>query len=123
MSTDMHPADIKCLLEKRGITQQQIADELGICSINISRVIYGLANSERVRQAVCRAIERDPKEVFAEYYNRPPFRRHGKAPSIEKINAALVKTNGHRGAAARLLGISQTTVYDALTREKKRKAA
>ena len=123
MSTGMHPADIQNLLKKRGITQKQIADELGIEAINVSRIVHKLADSERVRQAVCRAIDRDPKEVFAEYYTLQAGRKRGKAPNIEKIEAALTETDKHRGDAARLLGISPTTLYVALARDKEWKAA
>ena len=68
----MHPAEIQCELKKRGITQKDIADELGVCPFHISGVIrfQELRGSERVMKAVSKKIERDPREVFPTYFFR-----------------------------------------------------
>ena len=71
----MHPADIQAALKKLGYTQKQIAEELGIEPINISRVIHHIANSERVRRAVADAIGIDRTIVFEEYYRKPNRRK------------------------------------------------
>ena len=67
----MIPAKIQFELKIRGITQKQIADELGIHPISVSREVNKIAGSERVRRAVARAIDRDPIEIFPEFYFRP----------------------------------------------------
>jgi len=66
----MHPADIQAELKKKGITQAAIARELGVSQLHVSAVIHDPENrqSDRVMQAVAKAIGRDHREIFPEYY-------------------------------------------------------
>lgn len=76
----MHPADIQAELKKRGITQKEIARELGVSEMHVSGAInYPKARqSDRVFRAVAKKIDRDPQDVFPEYYFRPQNKRRKK---------------------------------------------
>ncbi|MBW1666880.1 MAG: helix-turn-helix domain-containing protein [Deltaproteobacteria bacterium] len=64
----MHPADIQARLKKRGITQKEIADELGVTEVAVSKVINKSSVSDRIMKAVARGIGEDHRAVFPEYY-------------------------------------------------------
>jgi len=64
----MHPADIQARLKKRGITQKEIAQELGVTEMAVSKVINKSSVSDRIMKAVARAIGEDYRAVFPEYY-------------------------------------------------------
>jgi lambda repressor-like predicted transcriptional regulator len=66
----MHPADIQAELKKRGIRQCSIAEDLDVSAFHISAVInFGASRpSDRVMRYIARKIERDPYEVFPDYY-------------------------------------------------------
>ena len=64
----MHPADRQAALKKRGITQAQIAQELGVSEMVVSKEINDWPTSERVRVAIADALGRDKREVFPKYY-------------------------------------------------------
>lgn len=66
----MHPAEIQMHLKKREITQKMIAAELGVSEFHVSEVVHKKRNSDRVMQAVSKAIGKNPHEVFPEYYFR-----------------------------------------------------
>lgn len=67
----MHPADIQSELKKAGVTQAEIAEELGVSPFHVSAVIHGRA-SDRVMRNISEKIGRNRHEVFPFYY----FRRH-----------------------------------------------
>lgn len=64
----MHPADIQAELKKRGITQKEIAESLGVSEMSISMTINKKSVSDHIMKAVAKAIGRDPRAVFPEYY-------------------------------------------------------
>jgi len=66
----MHPADIQAELKKNGVTQTSIACDLGVSPFHVSAVIHNptVRQSDRVMQAVAKAIRRDHREVFPTYY-------------------------------------------------------
>ena len=76
----MHPADIQAELKKRGITQKEIARELGVSEFHISAAInYPEARpSDRVFKAIANKIGRSPEEVFPSYYFSPKRRTRKK---------------------------------------------
>lgn len=71
----MHPADIQAALKKKGVTQKQIAQELGVSEMPVSKEVNGIHTSERIRRAIAETIGMDPKMVFAEYYLKKNRRR------------------------------------------------
>ena len=71
----MHPVDIQARLKKRGITQKKIALDLGVSEMAVSKIINKTTVSKRIMIAVAKAINKDPREVFPEYY----FNRRKKA--------------------------------------------
>lgn len=64
----MHPVDIQARLKKRGITQKKIALDLGVSEMAVSKIINKTTVSKRIMIAVAKAINKDPREVFPEYY-------------------------------------------------------
>lgn len=64
----MHPADIQAALKKRGVTQKEIADQIGVSGMMVSQVIHRRSVSDRVMRAVAEGIGKDPAQVFAWYY-------------------------------------------------------
>lgn len=66
----MHPADIQSELKKKGITQRAIAQKLDVSEFHVSAVINNPTErqSDRVMRAIAKAIGRDHREVFPEYY-------------------------------------------------------
>jgi len=66
----MHPADIQAELKKNGVTQNQIATELKISAMSVSKEVNKIPTSEKIRKAIARAINKDRREVFPEYYFR-----------------------------------------------------
>ena len=78
----MHPADIKAALEKREITQVDLAKELGCSQKTVSQVINKKAISNRIMKAVAAKIGRRPEEVFPEYYLNPPKRSEKRRVAV-----------------------------------------
>ncbi len=74
----MTPGKIQGKLKDRGVTQKDIANELGIAEINISRVIHRKTVSYRIMRAVAEKIGKEPWDVFPEYYLRAPKRKTSK---------------------------------------------
>ena len=68
----MHPADIQAELKKNGVTQADIARDLGVSDFHVSAVIHNpdVRQSDRVMRAIAKAIKRDHREVFPSYYFR-----------------------------------------------------
>jgi lambda repressor-like predicted transcriptional regulator len=73
----MHPADIQAALKKKGITQKDIAAEIGRSPLHVSQVILKKRVSDLVMRAVAKKIKRDPAKVFPEYYRGKKTRKHG----------------------------------------------
>ena len=70
----MESVEIKVELLRRGITQVEIAAELGVAQGTVSRVISKKDVSDRIMRVVAEKIGKQPEEVFPEYYLRPPKR-------------------------------------------------
>ena len=70
----MISAEIQFELKKLKTTQKEIAKELGVSEIVVSKVINKQMISDRVMQAVARAIKTDHRAVFPEYYFGPKRR-------------------------------------------------
>ena len=64
----MHPADIQCAIKKKNLTQKQIAKEIGVCEMCVSREVNGMATSDRIRRAIAIAIGLTKEEVFPGCY-------------------------------------------------------
>jgi len=66
----MHPADIQAELKKRGVTQNALAQKLGVSPVHISQVLNDPEKrpSDKVMKAIAETIGRDHREVFPEYY-------------------------------------------------------
>jgi len=78
MSTQMTPAFRQYLLKLRGITQKQIAQELGVSQMSVSSEINGTLRSHKVRCAIAEKIGISVNDVFPEYYSKPPARSTSK---------------------------------------------
>ena len=74
----MHTADIQAALKKRGYTQKDVADELGLSPMTVSDVVRKVRISARVMCHIAKLIGKDPREVFPEYFLSPPKRCHSK---------------------------------------------
>jgi lambda repressor-like predicted transcriptional regulator len=74
----MEPADIQCVLKKKGITQKAIARKLGVKEMSVSKVINRQIVADRIMRAVAEEIGLDRLQVFPEYYGNPPKRKTSK---------------------------------------------
>uniref|UniRef100_A0A6M3KPT9 Putative transcription regulatory protein n=1 Tax=viral metagenome TaxID=1070528 RepID=A0A6M3KPT9_9ZZZZ len=78
----MTPLEIQFELKKRGKMQKDIADRVGVSGMTVSKVIHRLTVSDRVMREIAAAIEKDHREVFADYYFRPAKRSTSKVISL-----------------------------------------
>ncbi len=60
----MKPERIKYLLALRGITQQKIADMVGVSPPNVAAVISGERKTPHIQGAIAEAIDRPISQVF-----------------------------------------------------------
>ena len=74
----MHPADIQAALKKKKIMQKDIANDLGISEMAVSLVVNKIMVSDRIMRAIADKIQRDPSEIFHEYYIRVAKRNANK---------------------------------------------
>ena len=72
----MIPIDIQYELKKRSITQKQIAIEESKSEMAVSKVVNKQLVSNHIMRAVARRIEKEPSEVFPEYYLAKPEQRN-----------------------------------------------
>jgi len=77
----MTPLERQFELKKKGITQKEIAEGLGVSQMIVSKVINGQMISDRVMKAVAAAMNQDHRYVFAEYYFGPKRRATSKVAS------------------------------------------
>jgi len=77
----MKPEIIQLVLRRAGITQRDIARRLGVSEVSVHKEIYGIATSERIREAVAEAMGQDKERVFADYYMSPAIRRRQRQAS------------------------------------------
>lgn len=78
MNPKMTPAYRQYLLKDRGITQKQIALELGISEMSVSDEVNGKARSHRIRCKIAEIVGMPVDTVFPDYYGRPPQRTTSK---------------------------------------------
>jgi transcriptional regulator with XRE-family HTH domain len=74
----MTPLERQFALKSKGITQHQLATELGVSDISVSDVINGHRVSDRIMRKIAAAIGEDVRLVFPEYYLRAPKRKTSK---------------------------------------------
>ena len=74
----MTPLDRQYALKKKGVTQHQIAADLGVSDVAVSDVILNQRISDRIMRGVAKAMGEDVRLVFPEYYLRPPKRKTSK---------------------------------------------
>lgn len=71
----MTPAEIKAAMILKGISQTEIATELGRDRTEVSAVINGRRTTLYIRQAIARAIGKPLLEVFPDEKYREPYGR------------------------------------------------
>jgi transcriptional regulator with XRE-family HTH domain len=76
--TNYTPARIQYLLKEAGVTQKQIARELGVSEMSVSDVINFRMVSKRLMREISKRIDADPKTVFAWYFCQERPRRPSK---------------------------------------------
>lgn len=64
----MEPLEIQFSLKKKGITQKQLADDLGVSEMAISLAVRKRMVSDRIMKAIAEAVNEDHRYVFPEYY-------------------------------------------------------
>lgn len=64
----MTPSEIKKAIKKSKTTQKAIAKKLGVSEMAVSHIVNKNQISNRIMQAVARAIGEEPCSVFPEYY-------------------------------------------------------
>ena len=62
----MTAREIRAILALKGISQSQIANQLGVSDAMISQVIDGKRSSQRVQHAIARAIGKPVHQVFTQ---------------------------------------------------------
>jgi len=77
-STKMTPEYRQYLLKKKGITQGQIAQELGISQMSVSKDMNDDPRSHRTRCHIAKKLGLPVDQVFPDYYGRPPRRKTSK---------------------------------------------
>ncbi|MBW2621653.1 MAG: helix-turn-helix transcriptional regulator [Deltaproteobacteria bacterium] len=55
--------------------KKDLAAELGVNPVQISKVVNKYMVNGHIMRAIAEAIDKDPMEVFMEYYLNPPKRR------------------------------------------------
>ncbi|MGD8388797.1 MAG: helix-turn-helix domain-containing protein [Desulfobacteraceae bacterium] len=75
----MHPAHIQAELKIAGYTQKALAQELEVSEFHISEVVHKKRPSDRVMTRISEIIQRNPHEVFPEYYFRKNARKQNTA--------------------------------------------
>jgi len=82
MTHKMSPAYRQFLLKSKGITQKQIAVELDVVDMCVSKEINDKYHSHRVRCGIAEKIGLPVDQVFPEYYKNPPKRRTSKLATV-----------------------------------------
>jgi len=62
----MDSSEIKGLMKKLGVSQEEIAKKLGITRVYVNRVIHGERSTKRVRQAIADALRMPFEEVWGD---------------------------------------------------------
>ncbi|MCP9222755.1 helix-turn-helix domain-containing protein [Erythrobacter sp. LQ02-29] len=69
MPADMHPADIKAEIHKRGISMTELAEDNGLSKQTLIAAI-GARVSGRAEKIIADFIERKPAEIWPSRYHR-----------------------------------------------------
>ena len=77
--TTFTPARIQYRLKLAGVTQAQIARELGVSAMIVSDVVNHHKISDRIMRTIARKIGADHRDVFAWYYRSDRARRSKRA--------------------------------------------
>jgi len=64
----MDPIEIKYQLERNGVSQADIARELGVTKAAIHQVIFRITISDRIQRVIAGKLGLEPEEVFPDYY-------------------------------------------------------
>jgi len=80
--TEYTPAKIQYLLKTAGVTQKQIARELGVSEMSVSDVINFRMVSRRLMREISKRINADHKDVFAWYFGQDRPQRPSKMALI-----------------------------------------
>lgn len=85
----MDSATIKYELERRGLTQTDVANLLGIKDPSVSAVISRRHRSELVERGIAAAIDRPPHEVWPGWYatDGQRIRKRRSEPSHVSVEA------------------------------------
>lgn len=71
----MTPFEIQAELKKKKVSQISIAREVGVSAMAVTFVIQKVRVSDRIMKAVAKAIGRDHRVVFFEYYFKKRSRK------------------------------------------------
>ncbi len=63
------PYDIQAMLKRKGITQKELARQIGVSEMVVSKAIHFSLVSERVFQGIADALGMDRRQVFGWYYS------------------------------------------------------
>lgn len=74
----MTPSNIQEALKEKKITQKDVAKELGVAEMTVSKVIHRIIVSDRIMKAIAAKIGLRHVQVFPEYYLQPPKRSTSK---------------------------------------------
>ena len=81
---DMTPEEIKLALEREGVTQRDIARDLGAGHITVNRVLHGATSSHRIREAIASAIGLAAAQVWPSLYPDGLPRKPGRPAMDQK---------------------------------------
>ena len=74
----MTSSEIQKRLKDNGTNQHAIAAKLDVADMSVSDVINHRMISDRIMRAIAAAIGKDHRQVFPNYYLRPPKRKTSK---------------------------------------------
>ena len=74
----MTPLEIQFELKKAKVKQKEIAREIGVSEMAVSKTIAKQIVSDRIMRAIAQAIKMDHRAVFPEYYFEPARRSTSK---------------------------------------------
>jgi len=75
------PLKIKILLLQAGISQSQLARELGVHLTWVNHIIRGVKHNQRVKRYIARRLRRPVDELFDA---APPPRKRGRPDQIKE---------------------------------------
>ena len=86
----MHSADIQARLKKKGITQRELARQIGVSANTVSTVLRQTTVSDRIMRAIATAIGMAPHAVFP-YYSR---KQRALQKELQKLSAGSAPEQG-----------------------------